>query len=1354
MVDVEANTVHIQNMMRYLVDTKHISLLLAPHGDVLVLRIAEVARSLGALLVSPTTSRVSRSTGGPLFFTMMPNVRRTFVNAFKALASSGAKTFSVFRDDSLVMTESCSLEAIGSRFGVQLVNTTVLREGEAVEQKLKLYFADADAVFVCVLEAFCNDVRKAFENRQWNARAIFIRGCQPSDEAYAAGVVTAAVWDASLNDRSELGGWTTQEFNAAYQLAFPDQLPSEIAASAFATCETLVLAVERASSRDSSRVASALGFMNIASVYGTISFDQNMHQLDRDFYIVQFDVDAQPTILFEKATVQTNFSYPAPTWIAIRCVSQKREVDSYGASYSRVCGACGSGTFSKFDASKGHRVCGGCELGSATVSKPSGIECSACETGRFSTGNASFVSCQQCPPGTFQAERGQSHCDVCKFGTFTALFGSRECIRCDPTLFGGRRHMADMLGSVKCTLCPDKSICEESEDGLFKSITNEPGYVVYMTNETGVREFSSSFCKFGDGKACLSHGRCAESAEGPLCGFCRPGHGRESVDGLCTKCGSAIDEIGRIFWDLFILAFVVFVLSLVVLCGSPSCIIITKIFITYLNLVSAAWSIVPKLGFFDIQASQGLRTFDLLSGWTHSNTGSRFFACFASKHLRGIPMYRVHIALGILSIPLGVSFIYFGFVVFRCIQRRRGAQEPKIDTLVAVLSVFICLEQPLSINQLTHSLQSVHLGSNFVASDPNVIFREGDHDIWVWLATCHILLLAVVGPTLLGLFVKRLRKLDLMNSGTWGRRLAFVHIGYTPVNCWYESISMVRKAVVHLAATTPLVSYNDLSAARKVRSKVLFACIFIFYAIHGSRRPYDSRDYFMLERFESASLEAGLLTAGALIGVEWGEESYAGSRTGTGSQDTFVAVFVTALHLRVLFHALKASVFCFESVRLWIESRGAKVRIFSDCLSLESFSQSSRLLLEDMCGQVGETHMKYKFPIYYDSVGIALKRIAVQAAYLKVESAKRDYTFSPYFDMCCEWIDYFRPPKVIQDYVKPKILRAKDIYVTASRTISLLASDGVDQAKAYDGDAFSRFTAESFQRTFNGTYSVNDFYLAMLSLGNNLCQVGAPADPLRTGYTERSLSMTTGQLDDLEVYRSELRLVLAVNKALRKQLSAIQIHLDCTPEDGSVQDTCDDARETCPVASQDEPSQEVAADRSVQELRFGSVDDSLCSQQAATVANTQMNIEAASSRFWIHHKASDLCVVDEGHEVEMQVMCSDAEHAQSCHDVGVRVNSHNAGREFRAAIGDPCGDEASGSPAVEVAALADAVATTRSGASTHVVITDSDASFVPTTIFGRSSDCASVMPSVGASHFLVSALGSPSRLTAIRETES
>eukprot|EP00927_Polykrikos_kofoidii_P040426 TRINITY_DN34562_c0_g2_i1.p1 TRINITY_DN34562_c0_g2~~TRINITY_DN34562_c0_g2_i1.p1 ORF type:complete len:721 (-),score=79.47 TRINITY_DN34562_c0_g2_i1:107-2269(-) len=673
--------------------------------------------------------------------------------------------------------------------------------------------------------------------------------------------------------------------------------------------------------------------------------------------------------------------------------------------------------------------------------------------------------------------------------------------------------------------------------------------------------------------------------------------------------------------------------------------IVMKLLITYVNLMAAVWHLVPKEKPLHGDINTLLKVVYVLAGETSAFTRQNIFFCLSRKYLPDIPYYRVDIVLGILSMPFFIFLIVCGFVVYRCIQGQRGAEKPRKRVLVTLTIVCIHLGQPMVVKHMATTLVATRFDSDRVASDPGFTFGEGDHRGWMWLATCQLFLFAVGVPSLVYLRVAMLSKSDLLLSPKTQHKYGFLYEGYKSSACTYESICMLRKAVVQIVAAAPFATTHTTIEARRVSTCVMLGVTYISYHVHCQLKPYDSRACFILDRIEKTCLEAVFFTVACL---NW--HSLVSETRGFLSVLEFL--IVAFFHLRFLRRILEAM--GLSSNRTWtLNKNRSTVVVQRSGFKMSSLSNGlPRLLLFDMCSEIAEMHLKYSSCIDYNGMGGALQRIAVHASFLHAKRTQADSASTVFFDMVCKFVDVLPLPHATKHLAKQHILAVKEAFLAQVQAFSAILASDRPTDRLEDADVFSRFTTKSFERTLGREVSVEMLFLTMLSLDKDVCNQNPPPPSVQNNLERRHLDMTTGLLDDLSVYRSELRSLLTENSFLTQQMGDLEVVRVARISEDKPGFEEHVALGTRTVASAG--TQPHAHAKQAGSLSANVWSDLRCEMSQIT---DRGDIEATPSLFWSQHMLSNAHVRGMARELDQQLARADAQHELGSHDLNLRVSS-------------------------------------------------------------------------------------------------
>eukprot|EP00927_Polykrikos_kofoidii_P009498 TRINITY_DN1395_c0_g1_i3.p1 TRINITY_DN1395_c0_g1~~TRINITY_DN1395_c0_g1_i3.p1 ORF type:complete len:1760 (-),score=277.65 TRINITY_DN1395_c0_g1_i3:117-5396(-) len=1143
-------------------------------GEDSLVSLAAMAGGNETLLVSPIM-QVGSYDAGPTLFTTIPHPSRAFGTAFEALRRVGAQRYSLVIADTESNQRHCDVSAHAAAAGLSLhVSKTLVTDGLTESQardfvetlSSELGREGTDALFVCVSEPYFTLIYEAMHVLHLKVKALFCRGCDSRAEPYDGGILAVTPLAPSFDIESSYFKWSFDNFSERYYKAYKEH-PDEVATAAFASLEALVHAIRKARSLDPARLASVLQSMNIMTIHGRLTFDPNTRYLDRDMFVIQTKQDETPVIVAPLADSDADFMYPIASWALIRCYSSTKNLDIWAINETGDCTLCPHKTASTYDFLKKHRVC---------ISPPEGYYVSNASTG----GDVEFVPCPvgtmfaedehhfsehdsatseehclRCPPGTFQAEEGQKFCNLCELGTTTALSGSTECFRCHPKHFQGYIHVAAQFGTHGCSSCPPRSFCNLT-DNLYASISNEAGFAVVAMDDGGLSTYRAVSCFHGNGDACRPGGTCYVSSEtgevsmeGPLCGACREGYSRRRNLDVCEPCRSLRYNLVSFFLeDVLFLYFVVLAYAVTLARTDVSSRrsvkpVVVKLILTYLNIISALWILVPPTSWgYNFMVA----FFELMPFIAFRNASFSRLDCNLMQAFPNITRQQIHIVYGILELPVFASFTAFLFALLRAGQKYRGYKVLGWKHNHLILVVYIYLRQPVLVAHLASSLQTVFYETGRLASDTRVVASPGSQGSWYYIGMTALAFYAVLVPYTVRCIMWYYQRREAHGETPWAYRL--FRIGYKPKSVRYEGIAMMRKAVLHIIPVFPGAHAVSVSTYWKAESTMFAGAMFLFLVVHYNRKPYDSRNCFVLHQIELACLVSGFYS------VLFGQIPDIAS-TGFGmwkardALGVMVTVLILVLNLRFCYLSIRACLPRFPICGKALASAQPRVQVHATGLLLKDIdSHLSVLLFEEMCALVIEMHISNGALISYEGLTVVMKRIIVHAGYLRAIQTHHESSLGEFIQAVEQFVSDLPLPDDTKGFVLGKLEGWRDSWIRWTRRLSTNKSTESSSRphhsqrnlrQNYDHDEaelFSRFTAEAFEHSIDREYYLDELYLTMLALGEDMCDLPAPPAVSRTGNTEKG--MTTGQLDETKVFSSELRAELIENRRLRDALAS------------------------------------------------------------------------------------------------------------------------------------------------------------------------------------------------------------------------
>lgn len=163
-------------------------------------------------------------------------------------------------------------------------------------------------------------------------------------------------WVSTLDIVDPFTGWTPAEFSDRFYTRY-GEYPEFYAAGGFTSGIILMNAVDRMQSFDPAEIAAALKEMNVLTIYGNVSFNED-NMYGGSVLLVQVQSGALNTaMVLPYAAPNASLVYPMPTWTQKQCAFETSDCSGHGACNTEgvcVCdppqyyGTSGSGSCETF----------------------------------------------------------------------------------------------------------------------------------------------------------------------------------------------------------------------------------------------------------------------------------------------------------------------------------------------------------------------------------------------------------------------------------------------------------------------------------------------------------------------------------------------------------------------------------------------------------------------------------------------------------------------------------------------------------------------------------------------------------------------------------------------------------------------------------------------------------------------------------------------------------------------------------------------------------------------------------------------------------------------------------------------
>eukprot|EP00931_Biecheleriopsis_adriatica_P056672 TRINITY_DN33592_c0_g1_i1.p1 TRINITY_DN33592_c0_g1~~TRINITY_DN33592_c0_g1_i1.p1 ORF type:complete len:1490 (-),score=268.99 TRINITY_DN33592_c0_g1_i1:90-4559(-) len=730
----------------------------------------------------------------------------------------------------------------------------------------------------------------------------------PDELELLHGVLVVSDWDRSPSLAVPIYSYTPENFSRHFKSECdncpgPTIEPSPEAAASFAGRALLMEAVRCTNSTDPVLIAKRLMQMNVETAYGRVRFDSdgfNAEEASTMQVFASHTSQGLPEMKLRFITPRGKPSsaamqFPKSSWQNRLCHNTALENvrdNSYGYVEAKSgdwrCEVCKDGDVSSWIKENRSLFCRACGPGTTLEVEGEERQCELCGIGEFSSGN--YTSCEKCPAGKYQGVPGQSYCLDCPAGKFTARQGAARCVSCTDVWDTTDKDAVVLwapIGSVSCTACPEGAECRMDSEGLYTNYTNKAGYYLFEGNhiaegigwQNSPRDWGLFRCTHGDGKACQADGKChvdistgSETMTGPLCGSCRPGYEKPAgkAFALCQPCSELLwyDILGV----LSQIAAILFV---------PACLAVVNAYTNY-NRPNAVYLVVilKQLYNYFLMASlvfsskgdHGLYGFDIDSimnqihdviGGDSSGWNQLSGPCLARYIFPDFRLYKVWITISIAWFP--VSALLSCIIFFSCsLAKRIWLSGKGLPTYFLknwlILNVFLYLPR---VDELL--LNSLYCEYNFdswrISYDTSVDCQSPDALIWLGVGWSSLACITIGFPVFLIYKIQRSRSKELHRDYATVKTFGFLTAGFEHGYLYFDGLYMIRRFCFQVIPFLPFMGSGSEARDATIGNALVAFVAAVFFAAHMAFQPFDNRGYFILDRLETASLEAILVTA-------------------------------------------------------------------------------------------------------------------------------------------------------------------------------------------------------------------------------------------------------------------------------------------------------------------------------------------------------------------------------------------------------------------------------------------------------------------------------------------------------------
>lgn len=477
---------------RHLVEDLGIKLLLGPYGSESTLGVARFVNGTDAVMVAPASETVFPAGTTRVFGIIMPSTQY-LLPAFDLLGPRVRSVIAIKESAGFSDAVCSTIPAEADKHSITDMGSMILAidpseasgeitPAEAVA-RLKTMSPQPELLFGCVYESVCLEFIKQARLQNYQPAMMVSTICVtlPSfiEELGDTGrwIIGITPWVSTNSITSDFTGWTVEEYSEHYE-AHAGEVPPYQGASAWASCEVLVSAIEAAGSADPHLVNQALIDIDVQTIFGQVNFDGNGQNNNAIRLVQHWMGDTVPRIVAPADAATDTAVFPIPPWESHPCYADSA-YSVYGfVANSSECVDCTRqqpSQVGRFDWALRMRFCETCPEGfhaRATVAGDETAICSLdCEPGFVSEGPRCRAclpgtrqldrSCEFCPSGSFTNMSAMIYCESCPLGKFTDKIGSSICWNCPPGRARGGEECTPCFaglyaeeGSPVCTRCP------------------------------------------------------------------------------------------------------------------------------------------------------------------------------------------------------------------------------------------------------------------------------------------------------------------------------------------------------------------------------------------------------------------------------------------------------------------------------------------------------------------------------------------------------------------------------------------------------------------------------------------------------------------------------------------------------------------------------------------------------------------------------------------------------------------------------------------------------------------------------------------------------------------------------------
>ncbi|CAK9022384.1 unnamed protein product [Durusdinium trenchii] len=602
--------------------------------------------------------------------------------------------------------------------------------------------------------------------------------------------------------------------------------------------------------------------------------------------------------------------------------------------------------------------------------------------------------------------------------------------------------------------------------------------------------------RVGSATAILTQGRSPwKDPCGEWPGFAKPTG--KPLD-LCRKCGSrTANVVGVSLQLLTVVGMASFLMIVNALSDySKPKNILSIILKQFFNYIQMAFAVLSTGGDHGLYGGLSLvQAFDLGQDYLGLNSAAwvpEASACLIQDLFPSWEIHKVYTVIGLAWFP-GTALVSMLVYLFVKLVRRL-LKKSDIDTrhLKTWMMINFFLYVPRVNRLLMVNFKCQQYDTSRLTLNPQVLCWSNDHAVWQTISWGGVLVFSCGGPLFLYLILRRLQKNQLLSSWRSLRTYGFLFAGFEPDFYYFECIYMFRKICFELVMTIPGMTSEDEAILGRINNSSVAFVASIFFALHMACQPYDNRDYFILDRIETASLRAILVTAFLQLwcldtneadGIKHNEWLRQG-------RNLVGTVVILLFHLRfywLFFYGMarRRVQQCMAACRGRTWAHGTCVFV-PDGIQLRNLNEKEEQLLSSMIAQIFETHVQVKGKIAYDNWAGSLQALCLEA--------KRG-------SIGAELVALDRVGHTLRSWreIGRKLFRGSRAGAICERFFDWLEDcngvvsnagssyEKLKRQKDRDMEELQIFGADSLNKILNSEFRVEELQDAMLTLGKSIC---------------------------------------------------------------------------------------------------------------------------------------------------------------------------------------------------------------------------------------------------------------------------